>query len=156
MTGPLSGAYAQFRGDPTAPMSPHSVHVAGPDDLPDAGGWTAAELYAAVEAADRRGRVVVDYGRERLYLVADADLTYRPPRLLGARRPPALDVADPLVAETADGAGEVATRAGEAVTVSPEFDLLVPAFELAEAGGDPLPPVDRRESGTGAGTGTPG
>lgn len=151
MTGPLSGAYAAFRGDPTAPLSPHSVHVATPDDIPPVEPWTVEQLYAAVETADRRGlAVVLDYGREHLYLADGDRLTYRPPGLFGD--PPALVVSDPLAATVADA---VTVEAENRRTVSPAFDVLVPASGLAEEADDPLPPVDRRstDAPTGARTG---
>jgi hypothetical protein len=143
-------------GDVTHPLSPHSVHVTGPEDLAAVGDWSRGELYATVEAADERDRVtVVDYGRDRLYLVADGELDYRAPDPLG-RRDPALAVADPLVA--APDGEDVAVEPGEAVTVAPEFDVLVPAFDLEELDEEMLPvePLRRPTStGTGAGTGSP-
>jgi hypothetical protein len=98
---------------------------------------------------------VIDYGRDRLYLVAEEGLEYDPPDPLG-RRDPALAVADPLVA-TPDGE-DVAVEPGEAATVAPEFDVLVPAFDLEELDEDlvPLEPLRRPTStGTGAGAGSP-
>lgn len=148
-------------GDVTHPLSPHSVHVTGPEDLAAVGDWSRAELYATVEAADERGRVVVvDYGRDRLYLAAEEALEYRAPDPLG-RREPALDVEEPLVA-TPDGDGEaVAVEPATdtdtvTVTVAPEFDVLVPAFDLEELEEDQIPvePL-RRPTSTGTGAGSP-
>lgn len=140
-------------GEVTHPLSPHSVHVAGPEDLAGVAEWSCAELYATVEAADERDRVVVvDYGRSRLYLAPEEDLEYTAPGALGGRKP-ALAVAAPLVATPGEPVG---VEEGEDVTVSPEFDVLVPAFDLEELEEAP-PPVEplRRPTSTGTGTGSP-
>jgi len=140
-------------GQVTHPLSPHSLHVAGPEDLAGVAEWSRSELYATVEAADERDRVVViDYGRSRLYLAREEDLDYTPPGALGGREP-ALAVREPLVATPGES---VTVEQGESVTVSPEFDVLVPAFDLEEMEEAP-PPVEplRRPTSTGTGTGSP-
>lgn len=139
-------------GQITHPLSPHSLHVTGPDDLTDVAEWSRGELYATVEAADERDRVVVvDYGRSRLYLAREEDLDYTPPGALGGRQP-SLAVAEPLIATPGES---VAVEEGESVTVSPEFDVLVPAFDLEEL--EEAPPVEplRRPTSTGTGAGSP-
>ena len=140
-------------GQVTHPLSPHSVHVTGPEDLAGVAEWSRGELYATVEAADERDRVVVvDYGRSRLYLASEEALEYTPPGALGGREP-ALDVAAPLVATPGES---VTVAEGADVTVSPEFDVLVPAFDLEELEEAP-PPVEplRRPTSTGTGAGSP-
>jgi hypothetical protein len=139
--------------DLLAPASRHNRHVTGPDDLRGIAGWSRDDLYRAVRAAAdvEDGCVVVDYGRERLYLARGTTLTYYPPRALGVAGPPALHVRDPLVFDPADGASTTAAD----VTVSPTFDILVPAFDWADLDeGELLPPVHRRPTATGTGSGT--
>jgi len=95
--------------------------------------------------------VVLDYGRERLYLARAADLTYVPPRILGLAADPALRVSDPGVFDPETGAVEPAAS----VTVAPEFDVLVPAFDWEEMDDGWEPPRPRRqESPTGTPTGS--
>lgn len=148
-----------FDADLTAPRSRHNLHVTGPEDLRDVAGWSRETLYAAVEYADDGGDrvVVLDYGREALYVAAAGDLTYRPPRALGFGAPPALEVDDPLLYDP-EAPADRRTEPTDPVTVSPEFDILVPAFDWEELDEEPLPPVDSRLSGspTRSGTGTPG
>lgn len=84
--------------DVTDPRSPHSVHVASEADVPAIDPWGHDCLHRAVRIADERDAVVVlDHGRERLYLAAPESLSYRPPGALGLGNPPALVVDDPSV-----------------------------------------------------------
>lgn len=149
-------------GDPdvTAPRSPHSVHVADRDDIRGVDPWSRDTLYRAVRFADdgEERVVVLDYGRAALYLAAGSDLTYRPPRALGLRAPPALRVAAPVRYDP-DGPRTAPTET-DALVVSPEFDVLVPAFDADPVDEDDLPPLDpgrtRSSSHAGVGAGTPG
>jgi len=121
-------------------------------------GWSRDTLYEAVKFADGEDRVVVlDYGRERLYVADGADLAYHPPRALGLGAPPALEVAEPLLYDP-DAPERRRTEPHESVRVSPEFDVLVPAFDWEDRGEEPLPPVDSRPTGSASrlGTGSPG
>ncbi len=82
--------------DVTDPRSPHSVHVASEADVPALPPWGHETLHRAVRLADDRGDVVVlDHGRDRLYLADEEALSYRPPGTLGFGRPPALVVVRP-------------------------------------------------------------
>jgi len=76
-------------GDITVPASRHNVRVMRRADLTGVRDWTQAELYAAVERADDENAVVIDYGRELLYLVDQADVTFVPPVGSGCRASPA-------------------------------------------------------------------
>lgn len=156
------------------PLSLGSVHVTDESDLRAAGPWSRATLYAVVEEAAPLDRVVVlDYGREHLYVAADATRTTDGPTLLTE---PRLAVDDPLVAvierrrddggaratqtprNTADGGAPVVSlrQFRAAVEVTPPFDVLVPAFDLPEDR-EPPPPTDPgpTRQPTGHGTGTP-
>ncbi|PSQ43947.1 hypothetical protein BRD17_05135 [Halobacteriales archaeon SW_7_68_16] len=138
----------------THPLSPHSIQVTETTDLVAVGSWSRADLAATVDAADERDRVVVvDHDRDRLYLAASDALDYRPPGPLGGG-PPALDVYDPHVVTIADGT--VRTDADDDVTVGPEFDVLVPAYDLAELEDPPPDRFRTVDRPAGAGTGSPG
>lgn len=153
------------------PLSLGSVHVTDESDLRAVGPWSRATLYAVVEEAAPLDRVVVlDYGREYLYVAADAARTTDGPALLTE---PRLAVDDPLLAviegrrddggtqntrSTADGAAPAVSlrQFRPAVEVTPPFDVLVPAFDLPEDR-EPPPPTDPgpTRQPTGRGTGTP-
>ena len=144
--------------DITAPRSRHSLHVTAREDLREVAGWSRDTLYGAVTHADSEDRVVVlDYGREALYIADGADLSYHPPRALGLGAPPALGVEDPLLYDP-DAPESRRTEPHRSVRVSPEFDVLVPAFDREETEEDPLPPVDSRPTGSASrfGAGSPG
>ncbi len=135
--------------DVTAPRSRHNRHVTREEDLEPVGSWSCEQLSAAVRRADAEGRVVVlDYGRERLYLADATGLTYVPPRGLGLAADPALRVSDPAVFDPETGAVELIAS----VTVAPEFDILVPAFDWEETDDSWEPPRPRRRSSS---TGSP-
>jgi hypothetical protein len=146
-----------FGGDLLDPRSRHNVYVSGADDVAGVGPWSADALLRAVRRADGRpdGVVVVDHGRERLYLAAGTGLRYDPPRALGVAAPPALVVDDPDRYDPDDG---VVHEGPDRVTVSPAFDLLVPAFDFPDDAEDAPPPLGGRRTGdpAGAGRGTPG
>jgi len=160
------------------PLSLGSVHVTGESDLRAVGPWSRATLYAVVEEAAPLDRVVVlDYGREHLYVAADATRRTDGPALLTE---PRLAVDDPLVAviegrrgdrdvpatrnarnarNTADGDSPPSVSLRQfrpAIEVTPPFDVLVPAFDLP-ADREPPPPTDPgpTRQPTGRGTGTP-
>jgi hypothetical protein len=115
----------------TDPMSRHNLHVTAESDLVDIGPWTADQLYAAVERADFvDGVVVLDYGRERLHLVAREGVAYLPPTALGFGDQPGLELDEPRPYDPeTDTLGRVRV---ESVTVAPEFDILIPAFDRTE------------------------
>jgi hypothetical protein len=139
--------------DVFAPESRHNYYVTSPADLQDVAGWSRGELYAAVEAADdgEDGCVVVDYGRDALYLAAGRRLSYRPPRLFGVGGEPALVVPEARQYDPESGEGE---PLGE-VVVSPTFDVLVPAFDWSALDEDDLPPTVPWGSRSPASAGTP-
>ena len=112
-------------------MSRHNLHVTAESDLVGVGPWTADQLYAAVERADSvDSAVVLDYGRETLYLVAPEGVVYLPPTALGFGDQPGLELDEPRRYDPdADTLGRVRV---ESVTVAPEFDILIPAFDRSE------------------------
>lgn len=136
----------------TEPTSRHNLHVTSEADLIDVGPWSRERLYAALERADEDGDVVVlDYGRERLYLAGEADLGYVPPTAFGLADAPGLRVGEPRVY---DPDGTVHRSRVGSVLVSPEFDILVPAFDRTEPDDTwepPEPEYRERASGTGSG-----
>jgi len=117
--------------DVTDPRSRHNLHVTERADLTDIGPWSADQLYRAVERADTEDSVVVlDYGREQLYLVDRDSVAYLPPAALGFAEEPGLQVTDP---RRYNPDGDTLVRGRRAsVTVTPEFDILVPAFDWEE------------------------
>jgi hypothetical protein len=135
------------------PRSRHNIHVRDRTDIEAVGPWSREELYSAVERADSEdGVVVLDYGREQLYLVDRDGLSFRPPDTLGIRDDPELAVADPAVFEP--DSGTLRRPRATARVVSPEFDVLVPAFdwELVDEEFEPLDPQYReRPSDTPSG-----
>lgn len=142
------------------PLSLGSIHVTAESDLRAVGPWSRATLYAVVEEAAPLDRVVVlDYGREHLYVAADATRTTDGPALLTE---PRLAVDDPLVAaieRRRDDGGVPAVSLRQfrpAVEVTPPFDVLVPAFDLPDDR-EPPPPTDPgpTRQPTGHGTGSP-
>ncbi len=141
--------------DVTAPASRHNLHVTDREDLVGVGPWSRDELWAAVQRADGEGSVVVlDYGRERLYLADDADVSYRPPTALGLADAPGLRVASPRPYDPDDG---TVGTAGEPVTVTPEFDVLVPAFDWEAPDEEWEPPEpEYRQRPTGSPSGAVG
>lgn len=148
------------REDVTAPMSRHNLHVTGESDLIDIGPWSSEQLYAAVERADSEGELVVlDYGRERLYLAGSERVGYVPPTALGFGEASGVRVEEP---RTYDPEGDELARSRlDSVFVSPEFDILVPAFNRTELDETWEPPeFEHRDSpsetGVGSGTGAGG
>lgn len=139
--------------DVTDPRSPHSVHVASEADVPSTPPWGRAVLGRAVRLADGRDEVVVlDHGRERLYLAPTEGLDYRPPGTLGLGDPPALVVDGPVVVvPEEDGLG---VRAFDRDLVEgPPPDWPGKAGDAAAlAGEDTNRPAtaDDRRAGTGA------
>ncbi|MEF8901289.1 MAG: hypothetical protein V5A25_08720 [Halovenus sp.] len=142
--------------DVTAPMSRHNLHVTQQEDLIDIGPWSQEQLWAAVERADGEdGIVVLDYGREQLYLVDHGDVTYLPPRVLGLAEEPGLRVRNP---RTYDPDGDTVAKVRvESVTVAPEFDILIPAFDWTELDDQWEPPeLDYQERPSGSPSGAVG
>ena len=139
--------------DVFAPASRHSYYVTAPADLRIVPGWSQRVLSAALEAADdgEDGCVVVDYGRDALYLAAGRQLSYRRPGLLGIRSDPALVV--PAASRYDPEGGE--TEPLGAVVVSPAFDVLVPAFDWRALDEDDVPPAVPRRSRSPSGAGAP-
>lgn len=151
------------------PLSLGSVHVTEQTELRAAGPWSSATLHAVVEEAAPLDRLVVlDYGRENIYVAADAS---RSAHGLVPLTEPVLGVEEPLLALVGDyhGDSSVQTVANggtrseitlhqfrQAVEVTPPFDVLVPAFDLQETQ-EPPPPTDpgATRQPTGHGTGTP-
>ncbi|MES3518447.1 MAG: hypothetical protein PPP58_12370 [Natronomonas sp.] len=129
----------------TAPESRHNLHVTGEADLIDIGPWSSKQLYTAVEAADSGDDIVVlDYGRETLYLVGEGDVSYVPPAALGFAESPGLRVEEPRTYDP-DSRTTGRTRV-DSLVVSPEFDILVPAFDWEEPDEEWEPPeLDYRE-----------
>lgn len=117
--------------DVTDPMSRHNLHVTAESDLIDIGPWSHEQLYAAVERADAEDDIVVlDYGRDQVYLADDGDVGYLPPTALGFGDSPGLEVTHPRRYDPETGSvGRVRV---DSVTVAPEFDILVPAFDWTE------------------------
>jgi len=151
--GPVTGPDA---ADVTDPMSRHNLHVTRREDLIDIGPWSREQLWAAVGRADEEdGIVVLDYGREQLYLVGRGDVTYLPPRVLGLADEPGLRVEEPRTYDPGEGAvGKVRV---EAVTVAPAFDILVPAFDWTEPDDQWEPPErDYQERPSGSPSGAVG
>ncbi len=138
--------------DVTRPRSRHNRHITREADLEPVGSWSRDQLYEAVKRADTEDRLVVlDYGREQLYLARPTDLAYAPPRILGLAADPALRVSDPAVFDPETGAVGPAAS----VTVAPAFDILVPAFDWEGMDDGWEPPRPRhRESPTGTPTGS--
>lgn len=138
-------------GDVTAPQSRHNRHVTTKADIVEVDPWSRDQLYAAVKQADTARRlVVVDYGRENLYLADAIDLAYTPPRLLGIAADPALRVTDPALFDPEAGT----TSEFRSVTVAPAFDILIPAFDWDEPDDDwkPIEPEYRdRPAGSPSG-----
>lgn len=126
------------------PRSRHNLHVRDRSDIEAVGPWNREDLYSAVERAEREdGVVVLDYGREQLYLVGRDGVSFRPPDTLGLRDDPELVVTDPAVFDPE--AGTVRRPRATARVVSPEFDVLVPAFdwEVVDEEFEPLEPEYR-------------
>lgn len=148
------------REDVTAPMSRHNLHVTGESNLIDVGPWSSEQLYAAVKRADSEGELVVlDYGRERLYLAGSERVGYVPPTALGFGAAPGLRVEEPRAYDPEGD--ELARSRRDSVLVSPEFDILVPAFDRTEPDETWEPPeFEHRDSpsetGVGSGTGVGG
>jgi hypothetical protein len=140
----------------TDPMSRHNLHVTAESDLVDIGPWSSDQLYAAVERADAEdGIVVLDYGRDQLYLVDDDDVTYLPPTALGFGESPGLDVTEPRRYDPETG--RVGRVRVESVTVAPEFDILVPAFDWTEPDEHWEPPeLEYQEQPSGSPSGAVG
>jgi hypothetical protein len=117
--------------DVTDPMSRHNLHVIAESALVDIGPWAADQLHAAVERADDEDAVVIlDYGREVLYLVDSDNVAYVPPTALGFGDEPGLEVEEPRPYDPdTDTLGRVRV---ESATVAPEFDILIPAFDWSE------------------------
>ena len=140
----------------TDPESRHNLHVTREADLIAVGPWSRAELYAAVERADAADRVVVlDYGRERIYLVDESDVTYLSPKALGFADAPGVRLAEPQPYSPSDGT--VGRIRAQTVVVSPEFDLLIPAFDWSEPDDEWEPPeLDYRDRPAGSPTGAIG
>jgi hypothetical protein len=117
--------------DVTDPMSRHNLHVTGESDLIAIGPWSSEQLYAAVERADAEdGIVVLDYGREQLYLLDADDVRYLPPTALGFGDSSGLELHQPRQYDPETGnLGRVRV---DSLTVAPEFDILVPAFDWTE------------------------
>jgi hypothetical protein len=112
-------------------MSQHNLHVTAESDLVDIGPWSSEQLYAAVERADDEDSLVVlDYGREQLYLADHDSVGYLPPTALGFGDSPGLAVTEPRRYDPESG--RVGRVRVESVTVAPEFDILVPAFDWSE------------------------
>ena len=117
--------------DVTDPMSRHNLHVTAESDIVGVGPWSEEQLFAAVErAAAESCLVVLDYGRERLYLVTGDDVAYLSPTALGFGDQPGLKVTEP---RPYDPETDTPSRVRvESVTVAPEFDILIPAFDWTE------------------------
>jgi hypothetical protein len=142
--------------DVTDPMSRHNLHVTAESDLVDIGPWTADQLRTAVTRADSEaGVIVLDYGRETLYLVDSDDITYLPPTALGFGDQPGLEVAEPRRYDPeTDALGRVRV---ESVTVAPRFDILIPAFNWTEPDEHWEPPeFDYRDRPSGSPSGAVG
>lgn len=142
--------------DITAPGSRHNLHVTAESDLIDIGPWTQQQLYRAVERAESEDCVVVlDYGREQLYIVDRKKIAYIPPTALGLASEPGLRVTDP---RTYDPDDDVIGRSRtDSLVVSPEFDILIPAFDWTEVDDAWEPPeLDYREQPSGTTSGTVG
>lgn len=142
--------------DVTAPMSRHNLHVTQKSDLIGIGPWSQNQLWAAVERADDEGSIVVlDYGREQLYLVDTDDTTYLPPSALGFAESPGLRVHEPRTYDPERGT--VGRARVETRTVAPEFDILVPAFDWTEPDDQWEPPeLEYRERATDSPSGAVG
>jgi len=142
--------------DVTDPMSRHNLHVTAESDLVDIGPWTAAQLHAAVERADDEDAVVVlDYGREALYLVDSDAIAYLPPTALGFGDKPGLEVEEPRPYDP--DAGTLGRARVESVTVAPEFDILIPAFDWTEPDEHWEPPeLDYQDRPSGSQSGAVG
>jgi hypothetical protein len=134
--------------DVTAPMSRHNLHVTQKGDLIDIGPWSQTQLWAAVQRADDDGSIVVlDYGREQLYLVDTDDATYLPPTALGFADSPGLRVREPRTYDPERGT--VSRARVDTRTVAPEFDILIPAFDWTEPDDQWEPPeLEYRERPT--------
>lgn len=137
----------------TAPTSRHNLHVTQESDLIGIGPWSKEQLYAAVERADTGDKLVVlDYGREQLYLAESDDVRYLQPTALGLAEAPGLWVGDPQPYNPDDGT--VGRVRADSLVVSPAFDILIPAFEWPEPDDEWDPPeleYRERESDTPAG-----
>jgi hypothetical protein len=137
-------------------MSRHNLHVTAESDLVDIGPWSSEQLYAAVQQADEKGSLVVlDYGREQLYLAGHDDVHYLPPTALGFGDSSGLEVSQPRRYDPESGSlGRVRV---ESVTVAPEFDILVPAFDWTEPDEHWEPPeLEYREQPSGSPSGAVG
>lgn len=142
----------------TDPNSRHNLHVTQKSDLIDIGPWSQDQLYAAVQRVDSDDdaeAVVLDYGRERLYLAATDDLTYLPSKALWLRAEPGLRVDQPRGYVPEENRVERARV--HSITVSPTFDILLPAFDWTEPDDDWEPPeFDYREQPSGSPSGAVG
>ena len=141
----------------THPQSRHNIHVTRRSDIEPVDPWSRDELFAGVKrAADDGCVVVVDYGREQLWLADRDELTYVRPSQVGHGfgTHPGLLVGTPRLFEPASETvhrTRVQTRA-----VSPEFDILIPAFDWDELDESVLPPeVEFLERPTDSPAGTP-
>jgi hypothetical protein len=142
--------------DVTDPMSRHNLHVTAESDLVDIGPWTREQLYAAVERADdEQGVVVLDYGREALYLADRDSLSYLPPTALGFGDQPGLGVEEPQQYDPETG--RLNRARVESVTVAPAFDILIPAFDWTEPDEHWEPPeIEYREQPSNSPSGAVG
>ena len=135
---PIRGVDPLEPNDITAPASRHNVHVTRQADLTDVRNWAEDELYTAVERADAEDAVVViDYGRDLLYLADQADVTFVPPRRLGLSGAPGLRVRTPAVYDSETDA--VSGLDVDERLVSPEFDILIPALDWETQDEDSIP-----------------
>lgn len=117
--------------DVLAPSSRHNLHVTDRDDLIGVGPWSRDQLWTAVERADREGDIVVlDYGRDQLYLIASDDVRYLRPRALGLAESGGLRLSEPRVYDP--DSDTVSRPRVESMVVSPQFDILIPAFDWSE------------------------
>lgn len=123
----------------TDPESRHNLHVTQTGDLIDIGPWSQDQLCAAVKRAESADAIVVlDYGRERLYLVGSADVEYLPPKRLGLSDAPGLRVTQPRIYHP--DTGHLGRVRVQSLIVSPEFDILIPAFDWDEPDDEWWPP----------------
>lgn len=141
----------------TDARSRHNIHVTRRDDIEPVDPWSRDTLYAAVKRADKAAAVVVlDYGREQLWLAAPDDLTYVPPAAVGRGfgTDPGLIVEEPRLFDPASGTLRRSRASSREIT--PEFDILIPAFDWEELDESVLPPeVNLHQQPTDSSTGTP-
>lgn len=143
-------------GAVTDPQSRHNLHVTRHTDLINIGPWSRDQLYSAVQLADAENEaVVLDYGREQLYLAAPDKIHYLSPTAFGLADAPGLRVDQPRLYDP--DSERIRRSRVQSVTVSPEFDILIPAFDWTEPDTQWEPPgLDYREQPIGTPSGVIG